>query len=170
MSTNKVDVNLTSKSDAELLDKVRARQELKAKMVTVLSRGVVHDRLHVETPDDVYGEWVSNDKSEIYRMQTLGFEIDKKYARQRALHDEGAGDTAIVGDVIFMTCPREVKEVIDEIRLEQYQSANSARGGRQKEERDFDSDTANVGLPSQIKSRVDSATVDNIKAALTAKD
>lgn len=170
MSDRSIDVNLTNKSDQDLIAEVKRRQELKAKLVTVLDRGLVIDRLHVPLPADVYGEWFPNDKVEIYRAQSMGFEIDTKYAKNRALHDDGTGDKAIVGDAIFMTCPREVKEIIEEIKREQYIAANSPKGGKQKEERDFASQANSVGLPAKLDSRIDSTNVDHIRAALTSKD
>lgn len=169
-----LDINLTTKSEQELLAEHKAKQEaraeLKARLVTVYSRGVVGDRLSVELPPDLYGEWVPADKLEIYRMQSMGFEIDTQYASKRALHDDGTGGESRVADVVFMTCPMETKEVIEEIKRENYDSANNPRGGKQKEERDFIAETNSVGLPSQMKSRIDPLTVDNIRDALSSKD
>lgn len=155
------------KSDAQLVEEIRARNERKAKLVSVLDRSVAGDRLRVDLPDNVYGEWFPNDKLEIYRAEAMGFKVDEEFACKRALHDDGTGSKSIVGDVIFMTCPRETKELIDEIRKEQYEAINSPRGGRQKEERDF---ANNSELPTQMKSRVDSVNVEQIRAAITAKD
>lgn len=163
------------KSDTQVMkehkDKMD-RKDLKAKLITVLDRGVTRSRLDVnrELPPGVYGEWFPNDKMEIYRAESMGFKIDYEYANKRALHDGGPNGPAIVGDAIYMTCPLEVKEVIDEIRREQYEAANNPKRGKQKEERDFQAEAQQVGMPDQIKSRVDSATVENIHAALTAKD
>ena len=89
------------------------RGELKAKLAAILDRGVVQDRLMVELPDDVHGEWVLNNQMEINRLKSLGFEVDTVYAPRRAIHGDGS-NSGIVGDVIFMTCPKIIKEVIDE--------------------------------------------------------
>jgi hypothetical protein len=170
MSDRPIDTNLTEKSDAELVSELKARQErradLKAKAVRVLDRGVTGDRQQVELPDDKYGEWVPDDKMEIFRMEALGFHVDKEYASKRALHDAGGDGTSKIADTIFMVCDREMKEVIDEIERERYEAANSPRGGKQKEERDFASEAKQVGLPDATKSRVDSTTLSGIKAAL----
>lgn len=173
MSDRDVDINLTELSDDQVLAKHKAaqeRKELKAKIISVLSRGHTVDRLYVELPEDKYGEWVPNDKQEIFRMESMGFVIDREYAHKRALHgDSQAGDgSSTVGDAVFMVAPRIMKELIDEARLELYEQANSPRKGRQKEERDFEAETQQQNLPSQIKSRADSANIDDIKAALTA--
>lgn len=171
MSIERDIINTTNVSDSELkerFEKDLKRKELKSRLVTVLDRGLTGDRLHVELPPDVYGEWVPNDKMEIYRMQSMGYSIDKIYASKRALHSDGTEGTSIVADAIFMTCPMENKELIDEIKIEQYNTANSPRGGKQKEELDFMAEARNVGLPSEMKSRVDPATIESIKDALTS--
>lgn len=136
--------------DPKILDRIKKaeRGELKAKLAAVLDRGVVQDRLTVDLPDDVYGEWVRNDPLEIRRLEILGFKVDKKYATKRAIHSDGS-DSAIVGDVIHMICPREVKEVIDEIRLEQTLKQHAKRkvGNRElnREEEEFLVNVANEG-------------------------
>lgn len=170
-----IDINLTEQSDAELeatFKELQRRRDLKARLVTVLDRGQVGDRLHVDLPPGVYGEWISKDKMDIYRVQSMGFEIDNIYATKRALNDDTAAgaEGATVGDVIFMTCPREVKDLIDEIKKEQYQENNNPRRGKQKEERDFEHTAEAEGMPVQIKSRVDGVNADNIRNALTAVD
>src|SRR5690242_7548495 len=43
------------------------RAERKARLATILDRGFVQDRLTVELPPDVHGEWVRNDPLEIQR-------------------------------------------------------------------------------------------------------
>lgn len=101
---------------AERIEKAE-RGELKAKLASILDRGIVQDRLTVELPEDLHGEWVRNDPLEIRRLETLGFRVDDEYATKRAIHSDGT-NSAIVGDVIHMICPKEVKDLIDEIRIE----------------------------------------------------
>jgi hypothetical protein len=134
------------------------RAKRKAKLIQSFDRGVVHDRLSVPLPSDMHGEWCRNDPLEIDRLKTLGFEIDREHAVNRSLHDDGSG-AAIVGDVIFMTCPREVKEIIDEIRQEKFIAMNGKPGdtrGKSKEEREFEAnslrDTGGV-VPTMVESR-----------------
>ncbi len=154
----------------QIQERIKLKNEAKAKLVSVLSRGVLIDRQNVDLPPEVYGEWVPNDKTEIYRMEALGFKIDTEYACKRALHEGGEGGPSIIADTVFMTCPSYVKEVIEEIRVENYEAANSPRGGKQKEERDFDNEAATVGLPTQMKSRIDNVNTEDIRAAITAKN
>ena len=107
--------------DAKALERIEKaeRGELKAKLAAILDRGVVQDRLVVENvPDDLHYEWVRNDPLEIRRLEALGFKVDTEYAAKRSIHSDGS-DSSIVGDVICMICPKEVHDVINEIRVEQ---------------------------------------------------
>jgi hypothetical protein len=111
-----------------------SRAEKKARLVQVLDRGLVHDRLHVPLPTDKHGEWVRNDPLEIARMKTMGFDIDVEHASKRNLHSDGTSGN-VVGDVIFMTCGKEQKEILDEIALERAERIHNPR--RAKEESEF---------------------------------
>lgn len=88
------------------------REERRARLIRIRERGYISSRLDVKLPPELHGEWFHNSPVDIARAQSLGFEIDTKYAPSQALHSDGTG-RAIVGDVIFMTCPKEVKEDID---------------------------------------------------------
>jgi hypothetical protein len=129
-------------SEAELerllAEKKAARIRLKKNLVATMDRGVVAHRLHVKLPPHIHGEWVRNDQFEIDRLAELGFKIDDQYAMARSLHNDGSNNP-IVGDVIFMTCPMEVKELIDEIRNEQAIANHSPRNRKHAEEKEFDS-------------------------------
>jgi len=147
-------------------EKRRARAELKARLVTVLERGVVHDRLYVPLPDDVHGEWVRNDPLEIARMKVMGFQIDHEYAPKRALHSDGSG-AAIVGDVVHMTCPKIIKETIDEIRHEQFLRINAP--GKSKEEEEYIANTFDRkkdGVPPFSESKTYTASEEDIRDAV----
>jgi len=97
---------------------VETREAKKARIAQVLDRGMTNARLTVPLPNSLYGEWVLNDPIEIDRFRAMGFEKDTKYAINRGLH--GSGGEAIVGDVVFMIAPIEVKEIMDELRADQY--------------------------------------------------
>jgi hypothetical protein len=161
MANTRPEINTTNKSIVE------SRSEKKARLATILERGMVGDRLHVELPDDKYGEWVPNDKVEIYRMQSLGFEVDKEYAKRRALHNDGTDGISIVGDVIFMTCDRDTKDIMEEIKRENYDRVNSPKGA--KEEKDFKANMMNSVTPPIDKSSTENVDQDAIKEALLQK-
>ena len=110
--------------------------ELEAKLTRVLERGIIVDRTTVDLPSDVYGEWVSDEAVEISRMQLMGFELDTKYAVDRATNADGTGVVAKIGDVVFMTCPRRVMDIIEKVKKNLYERANP-KSGSQKEEKAF---------------------------------
>ena len=105
--------------ESEVDFKARKRVLKKARLVRVLERGRVADRLHVDLPSDVHGEWILNEQMAITTARLKGFEIDDKYAVKRGLHTDGTGKP-IVGDVIFMTMPMEDKELLDEVARDMY--------------------------------------------------
>lgn len=161
-------VDVTNVAGDSASDKItpaeESRAEKKARRAKVYDRGVIGDRLHVELPPHLYGEWVPNKLTEIHRKEGLGFQIDTEFAHKRALHDKGDG-ASYVGDVVFMTCSREDKEIIDEIRRERYDATHNPKSGRQKEERDF-LNTAPEG--PAVASRVNKTTPKDITNALMA--
>lgn len=133
--------------DPKILERIQKaeRGELKARFASILDRGIVADRLHVDVPDDIHYEWVRNDPLEINRLEALGFKVDNEYANKRAIHSDGS-NSAIVGDVICMTCPKEYKKLIDEIREEQSIKQHMKRTVKGKdinrEEEEFFNDVA----------------------------
>lgn len=152
----------------EVKQPIETREQRKAKLASILERGITHDRLSVDLPSDVYGEWVRNDEVEIYRMQTLGFQVDHEYASKRALHTDG-NKTAVVGDVIFMTTSRENKELIDEVEAERVYRKHNPK--KPKEDADFESQTkSDTGgiIPTINESKQRSVRKEEIAAALNA--
>lgn len=146
------------------------RAQRKARLAVLLDRGIVSDRLTVQLPPEIHGEWNRNDPLEIQRLRTLGFEVDTKYAPARALHNDGTG-SAVVGDVVFMTTSRENKELIDEIRHEQFLASNSPRKAR--EEKQFEEKTGQgTGgmIPTFTDSVQKSVRKEEILAALNEVD
>lgn len=160
MSAEREIVNLTGKV-INLRD--LPPEQRKARIAAVLDRGVVGVRLTVDLPPNMYGEWVANDPESIFRMQTLGFEIDTEYAKQRALHNNGT-DQAIVGDVIFMTCPKEVKEEIELVRQEKFNRDNKKRTGLKEES--VVEDIKREGLPVTNTSTQELVNTGQIKQAI----
>lgn len=160
-------------------DRIKAaeRGELKSLLASILDRGIIEDRLHVDLPSDVYGEWVRRDPLEVARMKALGFQIDNKYASQRAIHEDGT-DANIVGDVIFMTCDMLRHEIIEEIRHEQklavHMKKRTKSGDKNKEERDLEEITekeyGKLGVKAVTESREHRANFEDIRDALKSAD
>lgn len=155
-------------SDPEALKAIRA--EKKARLVRILSRGYTHDRLHVELPDNVHGEWIGNDQISILEAETIGFRVDTQYASKqlKGLHDVGDG-RAVIGDVIFAIMDIEDKLLHEEIRREAFELANGKPGqvkAEQREERDFATSARRTGLPVVEESRNRAARKAELEAAL----
>lgn len=169
MAERPIDINLSTTNQGEKIneqDKVESRADRKARMAQVFDRGVVGDRLHVDLPEHLHGEWVPSDAVSVHRKESLGFRIDTEYAKNRKLHDKG-DSASYVGDVVFMVCDRENKEILDEIRRDRYNAVHAPRGGKQKEERDFITQADKETAPT-AESKAHQARKADITAAITA--
>lgn len=143
-------------------------EQRSARLATVLDRGVVFDRLKVDLPPDLYGEWVRNDPLEIDRMQTLGFWVDNTYASRRSLHSDGSSAN-IVADVIHMCTMRVNKEMIDQIYLEK--QVRSTRHPKHAIEDDefVDKVRRETGedIPAFSESKMTPVNINDVRAALS---
>ncbi len=168
MSERKVDLDTTGKG--ENITPAETREQKVARRAQIYNRGVLGDRLHVDLPPEIHGEWVPNNVVDIERKRGLGFEIDTEHAKNRALHDKGDG-ASYVGDVVFMTCSREDKEIIDEIRRKRYNDVHAPKGNKQLEERNFlnsNSTVAGAGVGSTSEGSALRVKGTDISAALNA--
>lgn len=150
MSDRDIDINLSNSTDKSL-DQAPTPEEIKefkARMARVYERGIIVDRLHVDLPPTVHGEWVSRDQAEIARMELLGFHIDDKYAVNRKLNDSGDG-SAIVGDVVHMIQPKWMHEILEQRRMDVYRDTHMKK--QQKEEKDFVAQQASIGESDNTK-------------------
>lgn len=163
MATRTVDVQAKTPSGPSepSEDYAKAKAAARARIVTILDRGITNERLNVDIPADVYGEWVLNIPTEVQRFQSMGFEIDDKFSAGKAVHGN-----AKIGDTVFMTCPRYVKEVIDEVRMERFIAMHGKPGSanrKLKEETDFASKSE---LPTVNTSTSEQIGIDEIRKAL----
>lgn len=164
-------VNITSDNLTEEQRKAIELAKLKAEQKKIyaqmLDRGLVYDRMSVQLPPDLHGEWVRNDAAAINRLATLGFRDGSDYVRDKALHSDGTGKV-IVADVVFM--------VIDKIKKEAYDEAISELGARRRgdnrEEKEFASsiETNFPGVEPVISesSRTQQVGADEITTAVAA--
>ena len=144
-------------------EEILTRAARKAKLVRILDRGIVADRLHVDLPTNLYGEWVADDPVEISRMEALGFHKDTEYAPSRSLHSSGIKEGKI-GDVIHMICEKETKDIIDEIRREQFDRRHGK--GKTKEEAEAAGRINKEGLATFTESKEHTARKADIERAL----
>lgn len=152
------------KAEAESMDEKVAR--ISALYADVLERGYVNDRIAVTLPPHLHGEWIRNNDVDINDAKFLGFEIDKEYAPKRGLHGDNA-EVAVLGDTIFMTCPKEVKIALDKIQAKFIDSRHNPK--KPAEEANFESTTrSGTGgiIPTINNSRTDVASGDDITEAL----
>ena len=138
MSEQRTITRLTdsTKSEAEL------RKEFRSKVSRVVSRGFVLDRLSVALPDNLYGEWIPDDPVSIAQAKALGFEINNDYG-DAALHKDAAGNTKI-GDTVFMTMQKWMKEEIDILKQEEVEKHHAVKkaGGKPSEELQYEAGLA----------------------------
>lgn len=132
--------------------------ERKARRADVLDRGVMFDRLAVDLPSDLHGEWERNDPMSIENKRSLGFWVDNTYATRRALHSDGSSAN-IVGDAIYMVTTKENKNLIDAVQRER-----TIR--EQRDPRKAPEEVPN-GVPSEIptfsESKVHEVTADDLR-------
>lgn len=146
----------------------RLRAEHKSRFSRVLERGMIADRLQVDLPPSLWGEWVPRDKQSVYEKELLGFKVDTEYARKRALHDQGTGES-IVGDCVFMIQDIEDHNLLEEIRRENFEAANGKPGGTarlQGEEKEFVASSRTLGLPTIEESAAKLARKAELETAL----
>ena len=164
------DITLKDAQERDPEDIKRLRADKKSRYARILDRGMIHDRLHVDLPEHLHGEWVSNDRISIIEMETLGFSIDRTHAAKMPVNRNDQGDgTAVIGDTIFMVCEKEDKEILDEIRREAFIAANGKPGDvrkSQREEKEFAASNQTLGLPVIEESRERTARKADIEAAL----
>lgn len=145
------------------------RAKLKSYFVTQLERGVIHDRLKVDLPPHLHGEWVRRDPIEVEAMKAYGFVVDDKYSVGRSTNSDGT-KTGQVADVVFMVCPREVKDLIDEVKHERFVNAHAKKGSNTaKEERDYATQVrAHGDIIPMVDSKSREVTKDEVAATLAA--
>lgn len=147
---------------------------IEAKVISILDRGILHDRLHVELPPGIHGEWVRNDPLEIDRLQAIGFRDGTPFVDQRILHHDGQRGT--IGDVTYMVCPQQVYDLIEKARHEKLIRDNGKPGdvGRKtREELEFEANnersTSGV-IKSETASRSVPARPKDVHDALSRMD
>src|SRR2546430_6314158 len=156
------------KAEEEVKRLLADRKEKKAKFVRVIERGFTVDRLHVDLPDNLHGEWVPEDQ--VDRWQLLGFEVDHEHAVKRQLHPAADG-SARVADVVFMTCSKEDFELMQEVKQEIFVKTHGSPKQKerlmQQEEQDFKNTVENkIGLPVIDEGIAREAKKDAIREAI----
>jgi hypothetical protein len=142
------------------------KEQKLARIAQILDRGIVVDRLHVNLPEGVHGEWVRDDPIAIERMKAIGFEVDTQFAKSRALHDDTG--KVKVGDVIFMTAPQEIRDLVKQVRKRKFDDFYKKRPKVTKAE-EVDQANFGAGVPElEVKntSSVEKLDGDGLLSAL----
>lgn len=157
-------INLRTETTAKVVMDPKAKAELKAKLVRVLERGHLSDRLNIGKTDKHY-EWASKDPVDIARLQAMGFKIcADPELKQNALHNDGTTNIT-VGDVVLMEAPHELKELIDEANQEIYRRRHGKHS--KQEEKDFEGRIKQTGLPSFNESSSDAVDGASLKTIVS---
>lgn len=146
-------------------------EEQVARRATTLDRGILHDRLKVELPEELHGEWCRNDPLEINRMRSLGFWVDDRYATKRSIHSDGSSAN-VVGDAIHMCTTKDNKKLIDAVQMEQSRRAQGL-SKVEREEEEFAHNTArDTGeiIPTFSDSRARTVTAADVRKAVATAE
>lgn len=73
-------------------------------------RSYLNDRLNVELPEGLYGEWIGKDDFSQYQAKAKGFVDGSQYLGEFNRLYETADGKSAVGDVVFMVIPKWMKE------------------------------------------------------------
>lgn len=144
--------------------------EQKARLARVLDRSFSVDRLRVNLPPDVYGEWVPSDPVSVAEAELKGLQVDEVYAPQSAV---GRSNRHI--DCIFMTMPKITHDVIESMKLDEYNRIHNPKKNNegkivgQAEDKTNSPEANAVGLPIISESQTSSVTGDEILSATSPK-
>jgi hypothetical protein len=73
-------------------------------------RSYLNDRLNVNLPEGLYGEWIGKDDFSQYQAKAKGFVDGTQYlGKFNKLYETADGKSA-VGDVVFMVIPKWMKD------------------------------------------------------------
>lgn len=76
------------------------------RQIEMADRSFLNDRLNVDLPEGLHGEWIGRDDFSQYNAQTLGFVDGTEYlGKFNKLYETADGKSA-VGDVQFMVIPK----------------------------------------------------------------
>lgn len=165
MSDRPIDHNLTTETNKTIDSEKHdiTPEDFKKRLASVLDRGFTVDRLTVNVPPDQWGEWIPNDDASLARADLLGFTPAPHLIANQKINDNGTQRQG-VGDVIFMTQPMWMHQMIEKKRREDY--ARNHLQTKQREEKDFINSNAKIDMPAHANSEAIPADGHSIKDAL----
>lgn len=122
-------------------------EEQQARVARVLDRASQVDRLYVDLPADVYGEWIKDEPLALAEAERKGFVIDEVYAPKHTIHESNRQ-----GDVVFMTMPKALKELYDKQERANYTQTHGKKdpktGVVKNQAEDIEFKNSPIGLPT----------------------
>ena len=76
------------------------------KQIEQADRSYLNDRLNVQLPEGLYGEWIGRDDFSQYQAKSKGFVDGSEYLGEFNKLYETADGKSAVGDVMFMVIPK----------------------------------------------------------------
>lgn len=129
--------------------------QYKRRLLETADRSYLNDRLNVELPPDLHGEWVGTDDFSQYNAQQRGFIDGTEYlSKFNKIHDMADG-RSIIGDVKFMVIPKWKYEAHQEVALlESARKSGLNADAVQKMEEQFAQSVGLGRMPGQPTARV----------------
>lgn len=136
------------------------RSELKARLARVFDRSMSFDKLRVDLPPELYGEWIPSDHQSMREAELKGFRLDETYAPQQTSFKSNRHV-----DAVYMIMPKIVKELADEIELDNYNKRHNPT--KQIEDNHTGPSAEAIGLPVySVDTNVSNVSGEGISSAL----
>lgn len=133
-------------SNEVAMNLLRDKEAFTKQQAEILSRSIVQDNLHVQTPAGVYGEWIPNNGNSINEAKMKGFEFHEASKEEQNNHGMHGDATShlIISDTVFMTMPQWKKDVHVQLHNERIRKLHSNKTN-QAEEDSFLADGKSTG-------------------------
>lgn len=108
-------------ADTKIIIQKPSAEEIEAfrqRTIELADRSYINDRLNVQLPEHLYGEWIGTDDFSQYNASLRGFVDGSEYLSDfNRLHEGAVGSS--VGDVKFMVIPKWKQDIFVEAAQEE---------------------------------------------------
>jgi hypothetical protein len=131
------------------------KREYKRRLFESADRSYLNDRLNVDLPPHLYGEWIGTDDFSQYNAQQRGFVDGTEYlSKFNKLHETSDG-RSVIGDVKFMVVDKWKHEAQQEIAmLESARKSGLNASAVEKMEEEFAKSVGIDRMPTKQSARV----------------
>lgn len=102
--------NTTTTTTKSILDELKPTQEeilkYRRSQIESADRSFLNDRLNVQLPEGLYGEWIGRNDFSQYQAKAKGFVDGSEFLGEFNKLYETADGRSAVGDVMFMVIPK----------------------------------------------------------------